>query len=239
VTVRKRLLEVCVVWGCVMLLAVVAVQSARGATSGFTCALNGGVKDFSDSLCTTAVTEGTGEYGHVAVPPTTSTTTEALGSTVLKSTTGGVTTSFTATSIEGSGTIENLEPGGVAEATGTGTLTFRGMSANHECKVNGSSSANVTTVKLKTHTVESGLKLEPASGTKLMSFILSGCSIGALNREWTLGGSVIGTVNGAKVEFAHTATTVQGTLLFEGTIAAGLAGTMVLRGGNGNALAFT
>src|SRR6185437_14689253 len=93
----------------------------------------------------------------------------------LKATVAGVSLELTATEVEASGELEDIETGGVMEGTGTGTIEYLHATANHECKVNGAASSTITTSLLHTHTLSTTeLKFEPNPGTKIMEFTTSG-----------------------------------------------------------------
>jgi len=193
-----------------------------------------------DKKCKTEALEAgkSGQWGHLQIPegPTLNTF-ESEGNTVLKATTGGVTITLTSSSLEGSGEIENATGG---EIKGTGTITYLGVAANHSCLVNGSATSSITTKLLKeTGVSTTELKFEPNSGSTIAEFTLSSCAISALNKTWVISGVVVGTFNGAEVEFSHAGTTTQGTLKANTSIAAGLEGGLLIVGANGNLLAVT
>jgi hypothetical protein len=200
----------------------------------------GGLKDFSDADCAKPVTPGTGKFGHVPFIGFTPLSEKSVSAmTVLKATTGGVAVIPTSTSLEASGGVENTESGGETVGTGTETVTYNGVTANHGCSVTGSAAGVVKTAELNLKPVASGLKFEPVSGSTFATFTLSGCMISALNHSWTVSGSVIGTSEGGEVSFTHIGTTGQSTLSVEGSIPAGIEGIGTLTAPNHNALSIT
>jgi len=210
-TARKTIIGLCMI--CAMLVSAIA---ASGASASSATAVTAGGTTFTGS---------------------TSITGESEGNSILKATTGGVTVELVSTALEGSGSMANSETGGVMEASGTGTIKYLNVSANHSCLVNGAASSSVTTNLLHAHSLSTTqLKFEPNSGTTFAEFSLSSCAISALNKTWIISGSVIGTVNGAKTEFTHEGTTGQGTLKANTSIPAGLAGILKIKGENGNGL---
>jgi len=221
--------------------------AAQTSATAYTCSSTAPTKEFSDSHCTT---KPGSSFGHVEIPVGTRTKKglDATTPVVLKWTTGGVAVSITATSVEVEEAavgvpafIENLA-GPPMEAFGEGRIKFLGVTANHFCLVNGAASATLTTNRLKTRTLSpTELKIEPAGGAPFISFTFSSCAIAALNRTWTVEGSgAVGTINGATVTFTHSAVTSQATTkMSPGNILAGLEGTLVITGENGDPISFT
>jgi hypothetical protein len=231
---------------CALIVCAAFAQGANGAATTYTCVKNEGAKDYSDSLCKNGVAPGTGEYGHFGIVANTPTkiSGESIGNVILKATTGGVAAVFTATGVAvepvGVGEpafIENKAPGGVMEATGEVILKLTGATANHNCTVVGGA---ITTKRLIVHTLAPNeLKFEQkVAGGEFAAFGLAGAAC-LLPKAWTITGTVIGTISGATISFTHVGTTGQGTLFAQGTILAGLEGTLVFKGENGNPLAFT
>ncbi|HVQ59334.1 MAG TPA: hypothetical protein VMS60_10570 [Solirubrobacterales bacterium] len=107
---RKTIVGVCML--CALLISAFAAQSASAitGTTVFTCkegAGDGGAT-FAGSHCKTG--ESSGKYGHYKVAENTSTELRghAVGSMIIKSTIGGSPVTFTSTSVEGSGSVQNL-----------------------------------------------------------------------------------------------------------------------------------
>jgi len=207
---------------CAMLVAAVVASDASASSA-------------------TAVTSPGGAFTGV-----TNITGESEGNSIFKATTGGVAIELTATAVEITPIslfqppfLENTEFGGVMEAQAEGSLKFLHVSANHSCKVNGGSTGTITTQALEAVTRSTTeLRFEPVFIPEIASFELSGCAISPLNKKWEISGSVVGTVNGTKIEFTHAGTTAQSTLKFNSSINAGFAGILKIRGQNGNPIAF-
>ncbi len=246
-TARKAAIGLCMI--CALLVSAFAASGASAAATAYTCAKGGGAKDFSDSTCKTSVTAGTGEYGHVEIPANTRTkiTGESTGNSILKATTAGVTLELTSTALDaeeaGSGEpafMENREVGGVMEAFGEGRIKYTNVTANHSCLINGAATATLITNRLKaTTTSTSSLTFEPATPPKFIEFTLTGCAISALNKTWTVEGSVTGQVNGGSTTFTHATVTGEKTLKSNGSIISGLEGVLDILGENGNHLTLT
>jgi hypothetical protein len=205
---------------CALIVSVCAASTAD-ATTFYACVFDAGTGEYLTDTCDPGAT---GNNFRLVPPLFTSTpiTAEAIGKTILKATTGGVAFTVTATSLEGSGELENTAK---EEVSGTETLTLKGVTANHGCSVTGSSAGVVTTSKLRIQTKSaSELKIEPNSGSELLHFTVSGCEAGfsAFNHTWTYTGSLAGTAIGGMVDFQHNHSTTTGTLFTEGTIPAGL-----------------
>jgi len=232
-TLRKTTIGLCLLG--TMLVSAVAVPAAGAQTNAtaWGCVSTAEAKhQYSDSRCTVESSGGnTGKWtkqtGTANTPATG--TAESEGTTVFKATTGGVSVELTSTSLSGTGSGENkVNEGGIMEATGTGTIEFQNVSANHSCLVNGVALATITTEKMRTHTLSTTeVKFEPASGTTFATFTLTGCAISALNKTWVISGSDIGTVNGDKIQATHTGTTGQGTLKANTSINAGIEGVLI------------
>ena len=234
---RTVLLSLCT--ACAVLVSGISASGASAVTAAewYTCSPGGGLRDFFNPDCTEPVAVGTGNYGHVSFSGWTPLNVHlASTSSIFKATTAGVAITLTGTSLSGSGKLENSVSGAVA----TPTLTFGSVTANHECKVNGSASASITTKELKATALSaSELKLEPASGSTIEEFTLSGCNISALNKTYTVTGSVIGALDGGLTEFTHSGTTSQATLHLNGSINAGWELVWTITGENGSAISIT
>lgn len=192
---------------CALFFGVLAAQSASAAegknTTAYECVENGGAKDFSDAHCDTAVTAGTGKFGHVAIPvnekitisitnaKTKNSTTESTN-TVLKGTVFGTKTEITCKTVSGSGTLTNEEPEAkVHRVKGTVEAKFTSCTVNKPaigCKVKEpiTVSSNVEGVEgLGAGKNEMGLEFKP-TGAHFASVVLEGCFIaGTYNTDGT------------------------------------------------------
>jgi hypothetical protein len=238
-TGRRAIVGLCML--CALMISAVAAQGAS-AEQAYTCGANLGNKDFSDSHCKTNVGSGNGGFGHLLITEKTNITgtSEATGSptvTKLKSVQAGVTLEIQATSVSGTGEMENS--GG--NASGSGTLTYKGVTvtapAGKGCSVVG---GEVKTNKLAATTagLTKQLKFSPFEGETFASFEVTGCSNAALNHVYTAKGSVKGDVSGATTTTTHAGTTEQNTLSLSGQ-KAGIEGSLMIKGANGNGLALT
>jgi hypothetical protein len=225
-------------------LAVCAFAAqAASANQAYECTKEATSKTFSDAHCKTS---GGTEYGHKILPAgknkitlTNITTGTERSTAKLKSVQSGVTLELQSSEVEGEGELEN----GSGFVSGTGVITFKKVivtaPAGKGCVVKG---GTVTTNKLAGTTnglAANLLKFSPASGTAFASFFVEGCSVAALNHEYTATGSVIGTTTGTTTAFTHTGTTEQGTLFLQGQ-KAGLEGTVTIKSAaTGNGIALT
>jgi len=199
---------------------------------------------FQESRCTSNSSFGHWEKVQTSAGVKREITGESEGNTVLKATTGGVAVELTSTALDAEAAgvgepafVENREVGGVMESWGEGKIKYTNVTANHSCLVNGAASATIITERLKAHTLSTTeLKFEPAAGSTFASFTLSSCAISALNKTWTISGSVVGTVNGDKTVFTHEGTTGQGTLKANTSIPAGIAGVLLIEDATGGSL---
>jgi hypothetical protein len=220
-----------------MIVSAVAAQGAS-ATTAFTCKEGSGT---FTSTCEEGVTGGT--FGHVAIAAGTTTelSAKANGTTKLKSVAGGVVLELQATGLSGTGTMTNSEVGGEMRASGTGVITYEGVTvaqpSGKGCKVVGGKVVT-NTLAASTAGLTKQLKFTPNSGTVFAPFTVEGCSVSALNKEYKAEGSVVGTVVGTMTEFSHAGTTTQGTLTLGGQ-KAGLEGTLTLLGRLNSSQAFT
>jgi len=240
-TARKAAIGLCMI--CALLVAAVTASGASAATTAYTCVPHAGGP--LNGTCSGAGTEAE----HVEVPPNTKTniTGESTGNSILKATTAGVTLELTSTALDaeeaGPGEpafMENREVGGVMEAWGEGKIKYTNVTANHNCLINGAATATLITNRLKaTTTNKATLTFEPAAPPTFISFTLSGCAISALNKTWTVEGSVTGEVEGVTTVFKHTKTTEAKTLKANTSITAGLEGNLDIIGQNGNHLSLT
>lgn len=224
---------------CALLFSVAAAQAANAAgTTAYTC-VEGAVapNQFTDSHCRVA---GEGKYKHIAIANKTTTeiTVTNVGVGRLKATIGGIATEFIATGTQASGWMENTEAGGEMYIHGLGTTTYTGVSvnapANKGCKVstdNGGVAGEVGVIHTNTlKGTSQGQgdmgKLEPAEGEVFATFIMSGCTgsaaLEALNKTYTVTGSVKCAGTGSTVQCTHASTTEQNTLKLNGSIKAGV-----------------
>lgn len=193
-----------------------------------------------NSHCKETDKETGGKFRHVEVPE--NTTTEITGTTV---NTAGESTPSILKSVQ-SGIEEELqsklahilpEVGGVkswitnAKDPVTGEHYVHGelwvqftevsvaKPAEKGCKVKG---GEVTTKKLKftSKGQKAGemmfIKFEPVEGTLFAEFTVEGCSIGALNGNYEVKGSVRGEPDGATLNFSHPTVTTENTLSLRG-----------------------
>jgi hypothetical protein len=244
---RRAIVGLCML--CALLVSAFAAQSASAVgTTAYTCT-TGGASDYAagDTHCKTNVGAGKGTLGHIAIANLT--TTELIGSnettggaktnTLLKATIAGAAVTLTGATTTGSGSMENVEEGGEMIAKGTGTITYSGVTATGGCKVftdneNGTNGEegviHTEPLKASTKGVGDKLKFEPAVGTVFARFNLANCTNTGINGTYTVTGSVISTnIEGATTNFTHADTTTQNTLKLNGTIKAGIEGTLTLK----------
>ncbi|HEX5608672.1 MAG TPA: hypothetical protein VFX45_01110 [Solirubrobacterales bacterium] len=254
---RRAVVGLCML--CALLVSAFAAQSASAVgTTAYTCATTGtatGTK-FSDAHCKTS--NAAGEFRHVAIANGTSTeltgsnetTGGAKSNTLLKATIAGSAFTLTSTTTSGSGTMTNSESGGEMIASGTGTITYTGVTASGGCKVFTDDPVTGTkgeegvihTETLKASTAGQGdaLKFEPNTGTVFARFILEGCTNTGINGTYTVTGSVKTTsIEGATSNFTHAGTTEQNTLKLNGTIKAGIEGVLTLKSRANSGQSFT
>lgn len=249
-TGRKSIVGLCML--CALVFSAFAAQSASAAgTTAFTCvevAPKAGVTaGFKTTDCKEATEVGENVHSEHKEITTKTNLSGTGGITKLHSVISGVEVELEATSVSGSGSMENALAGGVMEAKGTGTITYEGVTAIKPagigCKVFENEALTVekmvSTKELKAATVEEkALKFEPAGATPFAEFWISGCSITALNGKYTVTGSVKSTeISGTSTVFTAANTTGQGTLKLRAQVA-GINGTLNLKG-EGTALAVT
>lgn len=236
---------------CALLVSAIAAQGASAAgTTAHTCAktVPPSLGVFTEDHCRTQVQPAQNLWAHVSIPNNTTTTLRgsAAGQTKLKATIGGIATELVANTLSGTGSMENKEAGGEMFASGTGTITYTEVAvaspAGKGCKVstdNGGVAGEeglVHTNTLKATTQGQGefLKFEPNEGEVFATFIISGCTgsaaLEALNKTYTVTGSVKGVPTGATTKFTHAETTTQGNLKLNGSIKAGIEGDLELEG---------
>lgn len=260
---------------CALMVSAIAAQAASAAdgkgTTAFTCKAvtpTGGTEGFSDAHCKSAVATNA-SFEHFAIAN--DTTTELSGTNVKtgaeKSTTSlhsvisGVELELQATDVSGSGSMHNHEPSaGNHEATGTGTITYTGVTVTkptgERCRVRTDANPEkptegelgvVHTNLLKAHTTQMGLKFEPNEGEVFASFWIEqnpGKPIcpAAFIQTWKVVGSIeTSNIEGATSNFTRAQTTEQGTLHFAGPTGpkAGIDGTLTLSGRANSGQAYT
>jgi hypothetical protein len=246
---RRAISGLCM--ACALLVSAIAAQSASAETTAFTCSESVTTKTWSDAHCDN--TEGTKKYGHVAIAENKTTTiTGATGTSKvtqrLKATINGIVTELSTESISGSGSMHNATTvGGKMQATGTGTITYTNVQvtapAAKGCKVFTDSPGTteqtegvIHTNELKAVTDENmGLKFEPAvAGQPFATFFMTGCkgseALEALNKTYSVTGSVTGQPTGGETVFTHATVTAEGQLKINGSIPAGIDGSLTISG---------
>lgn len=245
-TRRRTIVGLCIL--CALFISAIAAHGASAAgTTAYTCK-DTGTAGFSDAHCTEA--SPAGPYSHVAIAN--NTTTELTGSAAgvlrFKATIGGISTELVASTFDAAGWMENREEVNEMYAFGEGTGTFTNVTvaspANKGCKVftdvepplvKGEEGV-IHTTKLKGTTQNQGdfVRFEPAIGTIMAKFIISGCTgtaaIEALNKTYTVTGSIKGVPKGATVKFSHAEVTAAGATKINGTINAGFEGEIEFEG---------
>jgi hypothetical protein len=237
---------------CALAAFAICAFGAQGASAqtAFRCSATTSGAGFSDAHCKTAVGSGAA-FKHIEITPNTPTAITLTNITTgtersvarVKSVQSGITLELSATEVEGTGTLQNKEEGGVMFAHGTGTITFKGVEvtlpAGKGCKVPGKT---VTTKELTgtTKGLTNQLKFEPgpSAGGIFAEFTIEGCEKAELNHIYTATGSVIGNTAGTTTNFTHAAVTTQGTFKLFGQ-KAGLEGSITLKNGAGEGIALT
>lgn len=240
---------------CALILSAMAAQAASAAgTTAYTCVASLGSGDFGDAHCKES--KANGGFKHVAVPKDTTTEGSGTGEIMrMKATIGGLATELVATSVSGSGWMENKEAGGEMYVQGEATTTFSGVTvaspAGKGCKVytdNGGVQGEegvVHTNKLKGTSQGQGHfgKLEPAEGEVYATFIIAGCkgsaALEALNKTYSVTGSVKCPGEGSTVKCTHAEVTAQNTLKLNGSIKLGIEGQGTATGRANSGEAFT
>jgi hypothetical protein len=215
-------------------LSVVAMCAlmAQGASATFTqstkltaytCAPKGGSLDFSDAHCDKAVSSGTGSFGHVSITGKTpivltnagtASSTTAPSPLILTFTIAGVTSKLTATTVTGTGTIENSGTEAVMKTSGEATTELSGITVNEPAN------CAVKPIKFTSNFVgvdegpKMGLEFKPKEGETLLELTYEGASCALKGVTAKVKGTFIGT-SGA------------------GSEAAGLGATVVFESGNG------
>jgi hypothetical protein len=238
---RRVALGLCM--ACALLVSAVAASGAQGAAEVLTCSPKG--SGFADAHCKQAPGSG---FGHIKFGDKPTILTGAAGTSFsgvqrLRATINGINTELvTEGGVSGSGELEKNDG---TTVTGSGTITYSKVTvaapAGKGCKVytdNGGSKGEegvVHTNKLSaTTTNKTELKFTPASGEVFATFILDGCSgseaLEGLNKTYEVTGSVIGTPEGGETVATHAGVTGQGTLKLNGSIKAGLNGSLTISG---------
>ncbi len=245
-TGRRAIVGLCML--CALVFSAIAAQGAAAASNGttaFTCKSvtpAAGTAGFSDSACKNAVSTNA-NFEHVAFSGSTNLTGTG-GLTKLHSVISGVEVELQSTSLEGSGTMENMVvagENGEHTANGSGVIEYKGVTvtkpAGKGCVVTGGE-VKTKTLKATTAGQGMGLKFEPNEGTLFAEFNVTGCSIAALNGKYEVKGSVIGTPEGTSTVTTAAGTTAQGTLTLRGQ-KAGIDGKLLLSGRANSGEAFT
>jgi hypothetical protein len=254
-TGRRAIIGLCM--SCALLVSAVAASGAQAAATAYTCSSTAAVKDFAGAHC---AANGAGSaFGHEAFGNVETTLsggpgTEFSGVQRLRATINGINTELvTEGGVSGSGTLTTNNG---TEVAGTGTITYTNVTvaapAGKGCKVytdNGGSKGEegvVHTNNLAASTTSPGeLKFTPGAGAGgvFATFIIDGCTgseaLEGLNKTYEVTGSLIGTPKGGETVATHTSVTTQNTLKLNGSIKAGLNGSLTIKGANGNALALT
>jgi hypothetical protein len=230
----KVLIGVCAAVAATSAVGLVATASAApSGTTAFTCksiSPSPGA-GFSDAHCKTAVASGATFVHKAFTTPTVLTVTNTETGTTksptkLHGVSSGVELELESNEVSGVGTVENVLTGEAHKARGFGKIEYKGVTvvkpAGKGCKVK---TGEVKTAELEAETFEMGLKFKPKTGEEFASFEVEGCSVAALNKKYTVTGSIIGTPEGATTKFTRAGTTEQGTL-FLGGQKAGIDGTL-------------
>lgn len=247
---RKAIVGLCVL--CSLAFVAIAAPNASAlGTTAFTCKKVTpavGTAGFSDAHCKSAVSSNA-EYEHVEIKE--NTTTEITGTSdrtaacepwILRSVSSGVELELRSKCVHiTSGTLHNVKVGEEHVATGTARLTYtevevlkpkeKGCEVFTDEGVKGAKGM-VGTEELTTTTAgqEMAAKSQPPAGKPFASFIVEGCTIGALNHTYEVTGSIKTTsINGATWEYTEANTTEQGTLKLSGQ-KAGIEGVLTIKG---------
>jgi hypothetical protein len=225
---------------CALLASAVVAQASFAQTT-YTCA-NFSTGDFTDNHCITAGSQGHSPWGHVGIAVNTQTTETGSGGLMkIKTVQSGVTLELQSTEATATGTVENKEEAGAMWAQGKLVITFKGVTvtapAGKGCTVKG---GQIVTKELAQTSkgLTNQTKFSPASGETFASFVIEGCSLAALNHEYTAKGSLIGNNSGATTNFGHEFVTFLTSWFVNGQNA-GLDGSVTLKGPNGNGLTYT
>lgn len=176
---------------------------------------------FEDAHCKSLVPPGDGHFEHVQVPKGTKTAAGINNTTTgverfpasLKATVAGLSVTLEAKKVSATGTVENVEEGGEEFARGeTEKIVLEEVTSSQPCAVTGipggAGKVETLAIKVTTKGVGMALKFEPASGTKLAEFELSGASCPeALKGKYPVVGTLSGVPNGATTVFTHNSAT--------------------------------
>ncbi len=245
---------------CSLAFCAVVAQGAAAEQTAFTCAPGAGsgtTKEFTDAHCDNTVEPGHGTFHHVEIPVLTNTEitlTNGATENETKSATrahlfvaklhGVAEVEVNCKKVNGTGTMENTNTGGVMGASGKGIIKFEECEANHGCTV-----AEPIEAKVKAELVEKlapeekgmGLKFEPqvAGGTfTSITFLGTGCPLKAFGAI-PAAGSTIGTAHGEPTGMGATVYIGENNSITVGGEPAQLTGRVTLKGPNGNALTAT
>jgi hypothetical protein len=251
-TGRRAIASLCML--SALAFSAFGAQTAGAATNGttaFTCRNVGGTSGgFTKAHCKEA-DKGAGAFAHMAIAEDTTTeligTNEKTGSDTntttiwrLKDVTAGIILEFQATGVSATGSMTNKKAGnGEHLAAGTGQIRFAGVTVTAPvgkgCKVKG---GEIVTNTLEATTAGQGMgvKFTPLAGEVLAKFEVEGCVAPLnihFNTTYEVKGSVVGTPDGATINFTHAGTTAQGTLFLNGQ-KAGIEGSMTVSGRDPN-----
>lgn len=238
---------------CALAFSAFAAQSAAAATKGttaFTCKEVATGAQFSDAHCKTAKAGGSG-FAHVAIAQGTTTkitgTNETTGgakqTALLRSTQSGVEEELQAKVVEGSGSLINtIDESGEHHVHATGTITYKEVSvtkpAGKGCEVyedtEKAEEGALGVVKTKEITGTSTgqgdrILIKPAVGEVFATFIITNCSLAALNGTYEVKGQLTATTEGATLVATEGDVTTQNTLKLRGQ-KAGLDGILTIKG---------
>jgi hypothetical protein len=236
---------------CALFFCAFAAQSASAkGTTAFTCAPNGGAKDFSDAHCDNPVTPGTGSFGHVAI--TTETLVQLTNDKTKNNTTEHTPFVFkvelalapariTCTHANGEAKLINEEVGGVMQTKGQEggflNLTTCTVQEPLNCTVKEPIVWEMNSItRTNINTNEMGVEFKPPAGsTAFASITYEGASCGLKGKTFKVEGTMIATgrrgsteavtSSGATLEFTNAMTK---TTLKTGGKPAELEGTLTL-----------
>jgi hypothetical protein len=239
---RRAAIGLCM--ACALLVCAVAASGAQAAATAHKCTNAGaeteGKSKFSDARC--EVKNEGGKFFHALLSAPQELTgiagTQFEGKQTLKATINAINTELQTRKVTGTGTISTNNGTKVA---GTGTITYIGVEviapAGKGCKVyedNGGvkgTEGKVVTNTLAAETESTtSLLFKPNGATPLASFFLDGCAgteaLSSLNKKYEVTGEVTGAVEGAEVSTTHAAVTTENKLKLNGSIKAGLNGSI-------------
>lgn len=252
-TGRKTVIGMALV--CALALcALAASNAAASGTTAFTCAENGGEKDFSDAHCDKQVKAGEGKFGHVSIAvgttqeitvsnEKTASETTAAEPTVLTGTLAGIAVEVVCNSVTGTGTLKNEEVAGAMQAAGNVTME------HSKCTVAKPPTCSVAEpIVYKNHFktyqngTEMGVEYKPENEVEFGSFVLknNGAQTCLCKGTYKIEGSYEGTAAGSPTGKGATQvfTKEMGKLTWAGH-AYTLTGAVTMRLKGGNPIAFT